>query len=392
MLKTVIFDMDGVIIDSEAQHAKASLNTFKELGVDTDLDYCKSFTGSSSKKMAETAIKDFSLDITTNALLDKLNLAKKKLHEKEGYIPVEGVDALIKRLYKDGVQLAIASSSSPKEIETVVKKLGIKKYFEKLVSASSVANPKPSPDTFLLALEKLGASPEDTVIIEDSTFGVKAAKAANVACIGFINPNSGNQNLNDADVLIESFDGIDKTFIENTLLRSQGKPLTIASTKRLFIRELAVSDIPDIYPIYSDPQVKKYIDNIDDYLELEMEKQKAYIQNVYSFYGFGLWGVFGKTSKKLIGRCGLENETIDDTNEIMLSYLLDSQHWGYGYALECCEAVLKYAKEQLELKRIVAVIDFDNMRSIKTAEKLGMKYEKDVVFNNRNRHLYSIYL
>lgn len=71
--------MDGVIIDSEAQHAKASLNTFKELGVDTDLDYCKSFTGSSSKKMAETAIKDFSLDITTNALLDKLNLAKKKL-------------------------------------------------------------------------------------------------------------------------------------------------------------------------------------------------------------------------------------------------------------------------------------------------------------------------
>ncbi len=392
MLKTVIFDMDGVIIDSEPQHAEASLNTFKELGVDTDLDYCKSFTGSSSKKMAESAIKDFSLNITTDALLDKLNTAKKKLHEKEGYIPVDGVEALIKRLYKDGIQLAIASSSSPKEIETVVKKLGIKKYFEKLVSASSVANPKPSPDTFLLALEKLGAAPEDTVIIEDSTFGVKAAKAANVACIGFINPNSGNQNLNDADVLIESFDGIDKTFIENTLLRSQGKPLTIASTKRLFIRELAVSDIPDIYPIYSDPQVKKYIDNIDDYLELEMEKQKAYIQNVYSFYGFGLWGVFGKTSKKLIGRCGLETETIDGTNEIMLSYLLDSQHWGYGYALECCEAVLKYAKEQLELKRIVAVIDFDNIRSIKTAEKLGMKYEKDVVFNNRNRHLYSIYL
>lgn len=103
---------------------------------------------------------------------------------------------------------------------------------------------------------------------------MKAAKAANVACIGFINPNSGNQNLNDADVLIESFDGIDKTFIENTLLRSQGKPLTIASTKRLFIRELAVSDIPDIYPIYSDSQVKKYIDNIDDYLELEMENRK----------------------------------------------------------------------------------------------------------------------
>ena len=86
-------------------------------------------------------------------------------------------------------------------------------------------------------------------------------------------------------MLIESFDSIDKTFIENTLLRSHGKPITIASTKRLIIRELAVSDIPQIYTIYSDPQVRKYIDNIDDYLDAEMEKQKAYIQKVYSFYG-----------------------------------------------------------------------------------------------------------
>ena len=131
MLKTVIFDMDGVIIDSEPQHARASLNTFKELGVDTDLDYCRSFTGSSSKKMAETAIKDFSLDISPDNLLEKLNLAKRKLHEEEGYIPVPGVIELIKRLYRSGIQLAIASSSSPKEIETVVKELGIKKYFEK---------------------------------------------------------------------------------------------------------------------------------------------------------------------------------------------------------------------------------------------------------------------
>ena len=392
MLKTVIFDMDGVIINSEAQHARAALRTFRELGVNATPEFCSSFIGSSSKKMAETAIHDFSIDISVSELLEKLNQTKKEVHEEEGYIPVPFVTDLIKSLYKDGVQLAIASSSSPKEIETVVKKLGIKKYFEKLVSASQVKNPKPAPDTFLLALEKLGAAPEDTVIIEDSAYGVQAANAAKVTSIGYINPGSGKQDLSKAAVLIESFENIDKTFIENTLLRSQGKPIKIASTKRLFIRELAVSDIPQIYPIYSDPQVKKYIDNIDDYLDIEMEKQKAYIQNVYSFYGYGLWGVFGKTSKKLIGRCGLENETIDGKNEIMLSYLLDSQHWGYGYALECCEAVLKYAKEQLGMNRIVAIIDFDNARSIKTIEKLGFVYEKDVIFNNKNRHLYSINL
>ena len=245
----------------------------------------------------------------------------------------------------------------------------------------------------LKALEKLGASLENTVIIEDSENGVKAAKECNVTCIGFSSPDAVKpQNLYKADVLIESFDSIDKTFIENTLLRSHGKPITIASTKRLIIRELAVSDIPQIYTIYSDPQVRKYIDNIDDYLDAEMEKQKAYIQKVYSFYGYGLWGVFGKTSKKLIGRCGFENETIDGKDEIMLSYLLDSEHWGYGYALECCEAALRYAKENLDMNRIVVVIDHDNSRSIKTAEKLGFKYEKDVVFNDKDRILFSIQL
>ena len=393
MLKTIIFDMDGVIIDSEPQHAKAAVRTFKELGADVDIEYCYSFIGSSTKKMAETAIKDFSLDISTDELLEKLNKTKKEMHEKEGYIAVPGVIELIKRLYRDGIQLAIASSSSPKEIETVVKKLGIKKYFEKLVSASQVKHPKPAPDTFLLALEKLGASLEDTVIIEDSENGVKAAKECNVTCIGFSSPDAVKpQNLYKADVLIESFDSIDKTFIENTLLRSHGKPIAIASTKRLIIRELAVSDIPQIYTIYSDPQVRKYIDNIDDYLDAEIEKQKAYIQKVYSFYGYGLWGVFGKTSKKLIGRCGFENETIDGKDEIMLSYLLDSEHWGYGYALECCEAALRYAKENLDMNRIVVVIDHDNSRSIKTAEKLGFKYEKDVVFNDKDRKLFSIQL
>ena len=374
MLKTIIFDMDGVIIDSEPQHAKAAVRTFKELGADVDIEYCYSFIGSSTKKMAETAIKDFSLDISTDELIEKLNKTKKEMHEKEGYIAVPGVIELIKRLYRDGIQLAIASSSSPKEIETVVKKLGIKKYFEKLVSASQVKHPKPAPDTFLLALEKLGASLEDTVIIEDSENGLKAAKECNVTCIGFSSPDAV------------------KTFIENTLLRSHGKPITIASTKRLIIRELAVSDIPQIYTIYSDPQVRKYIDNIDDYLDAEMEKQKANIQKVYSFYGYGLWGVFGKTSKKLIGRCGFENKTIDGKNEIMLSYLLDSEHWGYGYALECCEAALRYAKENLDMNRIVVVIDHDNSRSIKTAEKLGFKYEKDVVFNDKDRKLFSIQL
>lgn len=392
MLKAVIFDMDGVIIDSEPQHARAAVEVFKNHGIETDTSYHEQFIGSSTKKMAETCIKEFSLDMTTDELLAELIKAKKDYVIREGYIPIPGIKDLIIRLYQSGIRLAIASSSSTAEIEGVVKSLGIKKYFDKLISSSNVEHPKPAPDTFLLALSKLGISAEDAVVIEDSDFGVAAAKAAGIACIGYINPNSGKQSLNDANVLVESFEGLSVKFIENTLLRSQGKPINITSTRRLLIRELSVADIKDIYPIYQDPNIRKYIDNIDDYLETEMEKQKAYIQNVYSFYGYGLWGVFSKTTGGLIGRCGIENHMIDGKEEIMLSYLLDSQHWGYGYAIECCKAVLKYAAEELDIKRIVAVIDYDNSRSIKTAQKIGMTCEKDITYNNRECLLYSIEL
>ena len=392
MLKAIIFDMDGVIIDSEPSHAKAALNVYKAHGIDADIDYCKSFIGSSTKKMCEDSIKKFSMNISSEDLLAEMNAEKKRLAATEGYTPLPGVKELIKKLYSAGYHLAIASSSSITEIEDVVKSLNIKKYFTKLISSSHVKEPKPAPDTFLLALQKLGISAKEALVIEDSEHGVSAAKAAGIACIGYENPHSGSQNLSKADVLLESFEGLTTHFFEYTLQRSLGLPVNITSTKRLNIRELCVDDINELYPIYSDPQIRKYIDNIDDYLKNEIEKQKAYIKNVYSFYGYGLWGIFSKTNGKLIGRCGIENHTVDGKEEIMLSYLLDSQHWGYGYAIECCSAVLKYARDELDIHRIVCVIDFDNSRSIKTAQKIGMKCEKDLIHNGRECLLYSIEL
>ena len=194
------------------------------------------------------------------------------------------------------------------------------------------------------------------------------------------------------DVLLESFEGLTPSFFLHVWQRKQKIPVTIANTRRLIIRELTVADIPDLYPIYKDPEVAKFIDDIDDYKEMEMAKQAAYIRNVYNFYGYGLWGVFSKTSGGLIGRCGIENHVVDGQDEIMLSYLLDSNHWGYGYALECCRAVFQYAYHALDIDYIVAVIDKENVRSLHTAKNLGMKPEKDLIYKNRDAVLYRIHL
>ena len=392
MLKAVIFDMDGVIIDSEPQHARAALRVLNRHGANADYDYCSSFIGSSTKVFTQDIMKRFPLSISLEDLLEEMNLEKKKILKEEGYAIIEGITDLIKKLYHAGIRLAIASSSSPTEIENTVKALHIKKYFTKLISCAHVEHPKPAPDSFLLALKELGVSPQETVVVEDSCFGSQAAKAAGIPCVGYLNPHSGNQDLSAANVLLESFVGIDERFFHNILCRSLGKPVMIADTKRLFIRELEPKDIKEIYQIYKDPDIRQYIPDIDDYLEEEMKKQEAYIKNVYSFYGYGMWGIFSKTSKKLIGKCGIENLEIDGKNEIVLSYLLDTNHWGYGYALECCRAVFAYAKEELDIKRIVAVIDKKNTRSQNTAKNLGMTIEKEIPYKGHDCYLYSIQL
>lgn len=390
MLKAVIFDMDGVIIDSEPQHAKAALRVFKRHGAHTDYSYCASFIGSSTKKMTEDAIARFGFTMPQEELLQEMNAEKKAVLKEEGYVILPGVKELIKNLYQQGIRLAIASSSSATEIKHAVKALGIQKYFTKLISCSHVEHPKPAPDTFLLVLKELGISPKEAVVVEDSCFGSQAAKAAGITCVGYVNLHSGKQDLSAADVLLESFEGIDYRFFKNVLSRSTGKPVIIADTKRLIIREMSTEDVPNMYEIYQNPEVRKYIPDIDEYLEVEMEKQAAYIRNVYSFYGYGIWGVYSKTTKQLIGRCGIENLSIDGKEEIALSYLLDNKHWGYGYALECCRAVFEYAKSELDISRIVAVIDKENIRSIQTAKNLSMVFEKELSYKGRDCVLYSI--
>ena len=392
MLKAIIFDMDGVIIDSEPQHGRAALNVFRRHGATVDDSYHEQFIGSSTENMAEIAKKDFGFSMSTEELLEEMESEKKKLLKEEGYIISEGITELLKDLYQSGYHVAIASSSTPSEIEKTVKALGIKKYFKKLISSSQVKNPKPAPDTFLLALKELGVNAKEAMVVEDSCFGVEAAKAAGITCVGYVNPHSGKQDLGKADVLLESFTGIDNRFFKNVHSRSIGIPVEIADTKRLIISEMSVKDVPKMYEIYQDPDVKKYIPDIDDYLETEIEKQAAYIRNVYSFYGYGVWGVYSKTSKKLIGKCGIENQMIDGKEEITLTYLLDKEHWGYGYALECCRAVFEYAKSELDIKRIVAVIDKQNTRSLQTAKNLNMTYEKDVDYKGRACELYAIAL
>lgn len=127
-----------------------------------------------------------------------------------------------------------------------------------------------------------------------------------------------------------------------------------------------------------------------DILEVEIEKHRAYIKNVYGFFGFGLWGVFMRETDELIGRCGLQSVEIGHNNEIELGYLIEPKYQRQGYAYESVKAVLQYAFEELLLNRVVAIIDIKNTNSIHLAIKIGMHLEKEIIFNKRACYLYVI--
>ncbi len=301
---------------------------------------------------------------------------------------VPGIVHLLEALHKQDILTAVISLYSRRETEFYLRQSGMHRYVDRLLADPSMT---PMNHLFTQMLQRLGTSADSVLYVSSDPENIQEAASLRIGSIGYTPVDSYVHFMKEALVLIESFEDLTPSFFQNVWLRSRGKPVTIADTRRLIIRELAEEDIDDLYQIYQDPQIRKYIDNIDDYREIEVNKLRAYIRNVYSFYGYGLWGVFSKTTHGIIGRCGIENHQIDGREEIMLSYLLDSHHWGYGYALECCRAVLAYAHDELDIHRIVAVIEKHNTRSIHTAQNLNMTLEKEISWHDKDCFLYAIH-
>lgn len=389
MLKAVIFDMDGVIINSEPLHARAGVMACEKYNISIDTDFCYSYIGSPAIIMCTDIVEKWKPDVSAKELLKEMNLCKRRLEKTEGYALIPGIAELIEKLHRAGIMMSVASSSPEADVHETLRQNKLQKYISHIVSKSEDINPKPAPDIYLEALKRLGVNAKEAVAVEDSDTGIASAAAAGIPCLGFFNAASGNQSLKQAFQITNSFEGMDASYFETLLKRFHGEPVTVIKTKRLTIREMSIDDIPDVYRIYSNKEVRSFIDDLDEYMEQEIEKHKAYIKNVYGFYGYGLWGVYSR-NQKLIGRCGIENVIIDGESVIQLSYLLDYNHWGMGYALECTTAVLNYAFGELEINEVCAVVDVLNERSITLLEKLNMTNEKTIIYHDRTCYFFRL--
>lgn len=224
MLKAVIFDMDGVLIDSEPVHMEANRRLMEKLGLKFSKDYYMQFIGSTVDYMWSKMINDFGITKTPDELMAISDEYIKEINGKEGYPVMIGAAELIRKLHQAGIKLAVASSSGMPRILSSVEKLGVKDEFDCLVSGINMEKPKPAPDTFLKAAEELGVGPEECIVIEDSVNGMKAAKNAGMICVMYENCSMGKQDSTYADYILQGFEGIEADFFYMVYAHMKGEP------------------------------------------------------------------------------------------------------------------------------------------------------------------------
>lgn len=208
MIKAILFDNDGVIVDSEPLHQQAEKQTMAEFGVQiTEADFID-YVGIGAKKMFGDWIAKYNINIAVEVLIPAHEKNLIKIFQ-ENVVPTPNVVKFIQQLVKENYLLAVASSSARALVEVGLKKYDLLRYFRAVVCGDEVEQTKPAPDIFLRAAEKLDVLPEHCLVIEDSNAGIRAAKAAGMQSAGYQNENSGKQDLSLADVVIADFFELD---------------------------------------------------------------------------------------------------------------------------------------------------------------------------------------
>ena len=166
--------------------------------------------------------------------------------------------------------------------------------------------------------------------------------------------------------------------------------MIILETERLTIRHLEPGDLETLYALYRDPEMRRYFPDGTLTLEETREEVEWYLNGHPRHPELGLWATILRETGQFIGRCGLLPWTIDGQFEIEIAYMINKAFWGQGLGTEAAAGNRVYAFEQLDLTRLICLIDEDNQASIRVAEKIGMAFEKEGRDELGPFHLYAL--
>ncbi|WP_282136324.1 HAD family hydrolase [Seonamhaeicola maritimus] len=206
MLKAVIFDMDGVIIDSEPMHNKAYHDMFEEVGIEVSSELYESFTGQSTINICRRLCDHFNIEESPETLVALKRKHYKQFFESSSDLTlIDGVLELIKDYYSNGLTLVLGSSAAMTSINQIFDRFELDQYFIAKLSGGDLKQSKPHPEIFIKAAEATGFKKEECIVIEDSTNGIQAANAAGIYCVGYDSFHSKNQDYSTANKVITDF-------------------------------------------------------------------------------------------------------------------------------------------------------------------------------------------
>ena len=208
MLEAVIFDMDGVLVDSEPLKAESWEKVLAKYRVENGGKWYTARIGTPGKDIAKEAVREFSLSVSDEFLFRdnrSLYLGMSEERATPIYSSIKFLESI-----PDYVKIGVASSEYKRVIERKMELIGINGFIQAITSGvEEVTHDKPHPEVYLRTAEKLGVLPEKCLAVEDSRTGVESAKNANMRCIGFRNPNSGNQDFSRADIIVDDLTKLD---------------------------------------------------------------------------------------------------------------------------------------------------------------------------------------
>jgi beta-phosphoglucomutase family hydrolase len=210
-IKGIVFDMDGVLVDSEPVHIDAWNEVFAEFNLHFSHEWFNNWIGVSDRNFTTKIIQEYDIPTDATKLLeDKRRVFEAKILQS---VPAhKGVKELMPELHK--FDKAVATSSNRSGAMISLTSADLIHYFKKIVTADDVLHHKPNPDCYLKAAHDLGLDPSECIGIEDSVSGIKAAKAAGLFIIG-VATSLPAHFLTDADLILENTEGAIRWILEN---------------------------------------------------------------------------------------------------------------------------------------------------------------------------------
>ncbi len=225
-----------------------------------------------------------------------------------------------------------------------------------------------------------------TLYITDSGICCRMLKEMGRYVLPYLHGKNREESFAGAKYLIEKIEETDYETIDMAYRRAAGLPWDILETARCVVRETKIEDVDSFYEIYAEPSITEYTEDLYADREEEIAYTADYIEKVYGFYGYGMWTVLEKQSGKIIGRAGISWREGFGVPE--LGFVIGVPWQRQGYAYEVCSAILSYAKEELGITKVQALVMKGNIKSENLCRKLGFSAGGEVVLEGERYTLY----